>query len=163
MSFTAEEILKQEQDRELDYFSSKDAEWLGLKIAALAGEQQSRITIAIRRNGQLLFYWAGEEATKEQESWIRRKSNAVELHGHSSLYLWYANNRDEESYYTGRALDRRETAIHGGSFPIRLRKTGIIGTVTVSGLTSEEDHALCAEGLRALQQRIANEEKESVD
>ena len=36
----------------------------------------------------------------------------------------------------------------GGSVPVQVRGMGIAGTVTVSGLTEEEDHALAAEVMR---------------
>ena len=33
-----------------------------------------------------------------------------------------------------------ETAAAGGSFPVRVRGAGVVAAVTVSGLTSDEDH-----------------------
>jgi uncharacterized protein (UPF0303 family) len=38
----------------------------------------------------------------------------------------------------------------GGSFPIAVAGTGVIGTLTVSGLPDIEDHALAVEGLRRI-------------
>ena len=45
------------------------------------------------------------------------------------------------------ALDPRDYTAHGGCFPIRVRGTGMVGTVTVSGLPQKEDHALVVETL----------------
>ena len=36
----------------------------------------------------------------------------------------------------------------GGSFPVVIRGKGRIGTITVSGLSGEEDHNLAVEGIR---------------
>jgi len=45
-------------------------------------------------------------------------------------------------------LSDLEYQAEGGSFPLTLRGQGRIGTVTVSGLTGEEDHALAVEGIK---------------
>ena len=37
-------------------------------------------------------------------------------------------------------LSEREYAPHGGCFPILLKGTGMLGTLTVSGLAQEDDH-----------------------
>lgn len=39
-------------------------------------------------------------------------------------------------------LDPLEVSAHGGSFPIRVAGTGVIGAITVSGLASQDDHAM---------------------
>ena len=55
------------------------------------------------------------------------------------------------------ALDTRDYAHHGGSFPIFLKGTGCVGTITVSGLPQREDHCLVVEIVAAyLQQDISD-------
>jgi uncharacterized protein (UPF0303 family) len=44
-------------------------------------------------------------------------------------------------------LPDADYAPHGGSFPIHIAGTGIIGAITVSGLTQREDHNLVVEAL----------------
>ncbi len=48
-------------------------------------------------------------------------------------------------------------AAHGGSFPLRVGAagTGVIGTVSVSGLPQEVDHAFLVEALEAFLGRPA--------
>jgi len=54
-----------------------------------------------------------------------------------------------------------EYAIHGGGVPVRVRGVeGVVGVVVVSGLKQEEDHMVVVEGLRALRERMEEEEKE---
>ena len=44
-------------------------------------------------------------------------------------------------------LPEEDYAAHGGSFPINVAGTGIVGSVTVSGLPQREDHNLVVEAL----------------
>jgi uncharacterized protein (UPF0303 family) len=50
----------------------------------------------------------------------------------------------EQSYL----VSESDYAPHGGCFPIIVKNTGIVGTVTVSGLPQEEDHKLVVEAIR---------------
>ncbi|MFD0330409.1 heme-binding protein [Streptacidiphilus monticola] len=45
-------------------------------------------------------------------------------------------------------LDPARYAAHGGSFPLLVRGTGPVGTVTVSGLPQLDDHLFVVECLR---------------
>jgi uncharacterized protein (UPF0303 family) len=44
-------------------------------------------------------------------------------------------------------LPAADYASHGGAFPIALAATGVIGSVTVSGLPQRDDHELVVEAL----------------
>jgi len=46
-------------------------------------------------------------------------------------------------------LAASDYAVTGGSVPIRVRGAGVVAALTLSGLSSEEDHALAVEGIRA--------------
>jgi uncharacterized protein (UPF0303 family) len=46
-----------------------------------------------------------------------------------------------------RGLPISEYASHGGSFPLAVKGTGIVGSVTVSGLPQRADHELVVEAL----------------
>lgn len=47
-------------------------------------------------------------------------------------------------------LPEHRYAAHGGAFPILIRDTGPIGTVTVSGLAQQDDHELVVKFLGEL-------------
>jgi uncharacterized protein (UPF0303 family) len=52
--------------------------------------------------------------------------------------------RLEEAYL----LSESDYAPHGGCFPIIVRNTGVVGTITASGLSQEDDHKLVVQAIR---------------
>ena len=68
--------------------------------------------------------------------------------GHSSFYIGQLlkskGKRLEEAYL----IPESEYAPHGGCFPVIVKDTGMVGTITVSGLPQEEDHKLVVQAIR---------------
>jgi len=145
---TLEQILRQESLLQFDSFSNEAALEIGLKLVDLARAEGKAVTVDIRRNGMLLFAHGMSGATADHAEWIRRKNNLVNRTGHSSHYTHTevrANGGDIDAIPT---LDVREYAAHGGAFPVVVRGTGQVGTITVSGLPGPEDHALVVRALK---------------
>ena len=85
--------------------------------------------------------------TPDNVEWVRRKSN-VTARFHRSSYAIGREMEEKKSNLLDRyGLPIAEYASHGGSFPLRGKGAGVIGSITVSGLPERADHQLAVEAL----------------
>ncbi|QFZ19622.1 heme-degrading domain-containing protein [Saccharothrix syringae] len=151
---TAEELLlarlaEQEERLVFGRFDNDTAYALGDRMVCEARRRGLAITVSVRRGGQLLFHAALPGTSLDNEEWAERKSRVVDRYGHSS-YLVGTRFRVRGSTFDARSrLDPARYAASGGSFPVVVRDVGPVGSVTVSGLREEEDHAFVVEQLAA--------------
>ncbi|MFE1322109.1 heme-degrading domain-containing protein [Kitasatospora phosalacinea] len=133
------------QHRELQLPAAGLAEtWrLGSLIVATALERNLPVAVDIRHGEQLAFHAALPGTSADNDDWIRRKAAVVRRFGEAS-YLVGERHRAKGRTFD---LDPARYAAHGGSFPLLVRGTGMVGTVTVSGLPQLEDHLLVTECL----------------
>lgn len=142
-------IALQEQQLQFTAFDEQAAWRLGLRLRELAAARSLGIVIDIRRPAQPLFYAAMPCTTPDNPEWVRRKSN-VALRFHRSSYAIGLEMEQKQSTLQERyGLALADFASHGGSFPLRVLHTGVIGAVTVSGLPQRADHELVVEALCA--------------
>lgn len=141
-------IEKQEKELVFDYFNSSAALNIGLKIIEKAKNLSRPITIDIAKNNQQLFHYSFDGSSPDNDEWIRRKNNVVNRFFRSSFYIGIKlksiNKSMEEKYL----ISSKEFAAYGGAFPIILKNSGVVGTITVSGLSQEEDHNLVVESIK---------------
>ncbi len=141
------ELKEEETKYVFEKFGKEDALTLGLKLVKLARIREADMAIAVTVNGTVWFSCLVGNATKSNVQMVERKRNTVELMEMSSyrygLYLQLRGQTLED-----RGLSAADYTDKGGGFPIRIRDTGVIGTVCVSGLPHAEDHTIIAEALR---------------
>jgi len=140
-------ILTEIDELQFESFSKDDALDLGLRLVELGRQRSHPIAIDITKGEQVLFHAALEGATPDNDRWIRAKQRTATRYEVPSLLVGLraraAGRRIEDNAW----FDQQEFAAHGGSFPIYLRGTGVVGTVTVSGLPQKADHELVVEAL----------------
>jgi uncharacterized protein (UPF0303 family) len=134
-------ITQQENELQFTAFSSDTALALGLKLIELAKAGDKIITVNITINGKVLFHHAMQGASADQAEWIRRKNNVVARFGRCSFYVGTDHKHRGVVFEDIKHLDPKDYAPYGGAFPITLKGTGIIGTVTVSGLRRRRPRA----------------------
>ncbi|GJI89065.1 heme-degrading domain-containing protein [Duganella hordei] len=145
-----ETLAQQEKELQFAAFDSDAALALGLKVIELARQQGKAITVNITVNSKVLFHHAMQGASADQADWIRRKNNVVARFGRCSFYIGIDHKHRGVAFDEIKYLDPVDYAANGGAFPIAIKDTGIIGTITVSGMRQAEDHAMVVEALRAV-------------
>lgn len=136
------QIVRQEQRLQFTQFDAETAWNIGSRLRQLAKERNLSIVIDIQVNEHSLFHVAMPGVTPNNADWVRRKRNLVQ-HFHCSSYLMKLRLQHQKALLEDKTgLNTRDLAAAGGCFPILLKGTGCIGTITVSGLPQREDHNL---------------------
>ncbi|MBS1183310.1 MAG: hypothetical protein H6Q99_3190 [Proteobacteria bacterium] len=154
MSFISQEflddLLAQEDRLQFAAFDNDTAIALGLHLVELGRARHLPITVDVRRAGQQIFHAALAGTSADNDEWVIRKNAVVMRFGHSSFYMGRRAALKDVPFHEAMLVDPRDYAAHGGAFPIRVIGTGLVGTVTVSGLPQHEDHALAVEAIENL-------------
>lgn len=142
----AEILRKQEADLTFASFDSEAAWQIGQSLRKRAISINGNVTIDITVGGLQLFHSAVGHPSPNNENWIRRKRNTVMTFWQSSALV------GQEMKASGRTLadhgySENDMTLSGGSFPIRIKNLGVVGTVTVSGLSHDMDHPLIVDAL----------------
>jgi len=140
-------IEKQEEMLRFEHFSNSDAWDLGKFLVGKIHELQIELAVAIRRlNGNIIFQYASEKTTLNNQNWMQRKFNTVALMNCSSLNAWAQSFISGEHVHT-HGLSEKEYVFCGGGFPIRLQSGELVAVITVSNLPHEHDHQFLVESL----------------
>lgn len=142
-------IIRQENALRFPRFNEEIAWDIGTRLRALAAERSLPIVADVRLPGRILFHAALSGSSPDNPEWVRRKSNVVMRYYKSSYRVGRELALKGEVLDEARGVSPMDYAPHGGSFPIHVAGTGIIGTVTVSGLPQRDDHNLVVEVLAA--------------
>jgi uncharacterized protein (UPF0303 family) len=149
MAELLDQLLQEEQELQFTSFNEDTAWQIGSQLVERARRDGLPVVIDITRGTHQLFHAALRGSAPDNDEWVKRKARAAIRFGHSSFYigelLKSRGNTIEKNYL----VPESEFAAHGGSFPILIKDTGVIGTITVSGLPSQDDHRLVVEGIRS--------------
>jgi uncharacterized protein (UPF0303 family) len=143
-------LEEQERRLQLESFEPDDAWYLGTLLVELARERDLAVTVDVRRPGQVLFHVALAGTTPDNDAWVERKVRVVERFHASSYLVGRRLAAQGRSLGADQGVDPALYAAHGGSFPVRVRGAGVVGSVTISGLPQADDHALVVEALERL-------------
>ena len=143
-------VARQEERLRFPGFDANTAWEVGTRLRELAASRKLSVAIDIHVNGHQLFFTAMPGTTPNNIDWIRRKRNVVQ-HFHRSSYAIGLELRQQKTTLAEKlGVADRDYAACGGCFPIKLKGTGCIGTISISGLPQRADHELIIEVLAEL-------------
>ncbi|GAK31386.1 hypothetical protein WOSG25_090840 [Weissella oryzae SG25] len=142
-----ETVVAQEAKLQFDQFDNDTALEIGYRLVKLAQAEAAPVTIDITRAHQQLFHAALAGTALDNDKWLQRKINTVYNFGSSSLALQIKMTSEQRSLEEASLLNKFEYAAAGGAFPVNVKGTGLVGTIAVSGMRSEEDHQLIVDCL----------------
>ena len=136
------QLAAEEASLQFSAFNAETAWALGTALKQEAERRGVPVSIDIQLAGHTLFHYAMRGTSPDNAEWIRRKRNVVSRFHKSSyaigLRLQLRNATLEERY----GLSLNDYAAHGGCFPLTIKDTGCVGTITVSGAPQLEDHQI---------------------
>ena len=148
--YSLDELLRQEDLLQFNYFNNELAWQLGSTLKQMAEQKKSHVAIEVYAFNQTLFSFAMPNTQLDNQIWIERKRRTVLRFGHSTYYINQYNQAKNRTFELQPHIDANLYAGHGGAFPIRIKNSSIVGAVTVSGLVQIEDHQLVTEALASV-------------
>ena len=148
MDENLERLLLDEQQLQFTAFDEETAWKIGCWLVEHAIQNKLPITIDIRRGEHQLFHASRPGTSADNDEWVKRKVRLVNRFGHSSFYMGQLLKSEGKSIEEKFLIPESEYAPHGGCFPIIIKGTGVVGTITVSGLRQEDDHKVVIQAIR---------------
>jgi len=143
------QLEAQEAGLVLASFDHSDVWRLGTAMVERALRDGLSVIIDIRGPGVVLFRAALAGTTAENQAWLDRKAETVFRFEASTALLSERFAAQGVDVWTAPWFDTNRYTTAGGSVPVRVMGVGVVAAVTVSGLTSEEDHDFAVEALDA--------------
>ena len=149
---TNEELMKEalalEEELQFPCFNNQMGLDLGLLFVKRAKEAGHAVTIDIMKCGQQIFHYSFAGTLPDNDEWVKRKINVVNRLHHSSWYFHCYLEQEQKTIDERYHISAYEYSPYGGCFPLIVRNVGVIGTITISGLAQEDDHAFCVSCIR---------------
>lgn len=143
-----EQLIAEQESLQFGQFGFLDAYAIGCDLVEDARRNGRAVTIDITVGGQQLFHAALPGTSPDNDQWVARKNRVVGRFFRSSYYIAKLLEFREKSIEEGYGLSSMDFAPFGGAVPVTVKGAGVIGTITVSGLPHQEDHAMVVEAIR---------------
>lgn len=133
---------------ELEQFNNRIALDMGMSIIDLAKSRNQHIAIEISRLNHTIFLYIDDKLPADKHNWLRRKANVTKHFEESSLSVKNDLINGKMTLKETFGLNHNDYVAKGGSIPIFIKNAGMIGTITVSGLSDVDDHQIILDALK---------------
>ena len=147
-NFRSNELLAHENDCLLPLITNSEALAIGQLATQIGLERNLPIAIEVRIGDWVVYKAALPGSKLENDGWIARKANVVNLTGHSTMYERVKSEEDLIDWHAIHGVEDATHAIHGGGFPLST-SDGLKGILLISGLPQVEDHLLAVEIIKS--------------
>ena len=151
--FSSQSILEQQRNLTFESFDLKEVGFLAEQVISIQKKFDLKMAVEVRLGKWTVFHISFPGTSTENDWWINRKSNVVNLTANSSLYERVYSEEKKEDWFKVRNLSEENFAIHGGGFPIKNAENLLYGMIVVSGLPQIEDHKIAIQIL----EKVKNE------
>jgi uncharacterized protein (UPF0303 family) len=142
------QLLQEEQELQFTKFNEDTAWEIGSYLVEKCVREGLPVTIDIMRGEHQIFHASLHGTSADNDEWVKRKVRLVYRFGHSSFYMGQLLKSKGKTIEEAYLLSENLYAPHGGCFPIIVKGTGMVGTITISGLAQEDDHKLVLQAIR---------------
>jgi uncharacterized protein (UPF0303 family) len=136
---TLKTLEAQEAALVFESFDEQVAMKLGMAALALAESRGQSVWINVSRGLHTLFEFSMPGTAPMNADFGRRKRSVVNLM-HFSSARFYLEKLNGFNWVEFMGLDPREFGTHAGCVPIRVASAGVVGSMTISGLSDIDDH-----------------------
>jgi len=135
-------IAEQEAALVFSSFDEDTAFAIGNDARTAARGLDRGIAVGVYLWDRTMFFSATAGANDTNRRWVERKVGLVRMMHKSSYRVVLERGDKPRLYEPNWALDPDEYAVAGGAFPISVKGIGMVGAVSVSGLSERLDHEL---------------------
>ena len=144
--FSSKQLLEEEEVLKLPSLTNTDALEIGEIAATLGKQRKLPLTIEVRIGEWVVFHASLEGSKPENDWWIGKKSQAVMMKHHSTIYERVLAEELGIDWHKENNVADETHAIHGGALPL-ITPNGFAGILIISGMPQVEDHLFAVEVL----------------
>ena len=144
--FSSKVLLEEEEVLKLPLLTNNDALEIGEIATTLGKQRKLPIAVEVRIGEWVVFHASLEGSKPENDWWIGKKSRAVMMKQHSTMYERVSAEELGIDWYKENKVGDDTHAIHGGALPL-ITPSGFAGILIISGLPQVEDHLFAVEVL----------------
>ena len=130
---------------ELSSLSQAEAIEIGSIAQSIGLARSLPIAVEVRLKEWIVFHASLPGSTPENDWWISRKAQAVNLTGRSTLHERVLAEENGIDWHKSKGVEEELYAIHGGGVALNVAGSGLAGVLIVSGLEQVADHMLGVE------------------